>query len=357
MDNGSLRYMGRLDTQTTNSTWRDAKVIGDHAYIGSEAPGHGVQVFDLNKLLDVNPKKPKVFSTKKDLDAHIDFFGSSHNIVANEETDLIIAVGTRAKENEKCAGGLWMVDVKNPKKPKDLGCFGEDGYSHDAECVLYTGPDKRYKGREICFSYNEDTLTIVDITKRKSPKMLSRTTYIGASYTHQGWLATDDMSYLLLDDEIDEIAKRGPAKDGKTATYIVNIKNLERPIFEGVYKSPVKAIDHNQYIIDGLAYQSNYASGLRVVDVSTIDEDPTGRHFEEVGFFDVHPEDDKDGAIKFVGAWSVYPYFESGHILINSIERGIFSVKFDEDWWHNDEYGLKHKKPLKAAGKKLSSAL
>jgi hypothetical protein len=32
------------------SVWRDIKVIGDHAYIGSEAPGHGLQIFDLNKV-------------------------------------------------------------------------------------------------------------------------------------------------------------------------------------------------------------------------------------------------------------------------------------------------------------------
>jgi hypothetical protein len=41
MKDGSLKYVARLPTQTVSSIWRDIKVIGDHAYIGSEAKGHG----------------------------------------------------------------------------------------------------------------------------------------------------------------------------------------------------------------------------------------------------------------------------------------------------------------------------
>jgi hypothetical protein len=66
-----------------------------------------------------------------------------------------------------------------------------------------------------------------------------------------------------------------------------------------------------------------------VVDVSGVERDPTGGNFEEVGFFDCHPEDDDaNGVLEFLGTWSVYPYFKSGYILLNSIERGIFSLKY-----------------------------
>jgi hypothetical protein len=47
---GQISYLGRLPTQTNASVWRDIKVIGTHAYIGSEALGHGIQVFDLSKV-------------------------------------------------------------------------------------------------------------------------------------------------------------------------------------------------------------------------------------------------------------------------------------------------------------------
>ena len=34
-------------------------------------------------------------------------------------------------------GGLHMVDVSEPLKPKFVGCFDGDGYTHDAQCILY----------------------------------------------------------------------------------------------------------------------------------------------------------------------------------------------------------------------------
>lgn len=324
---GSLQYLGRLPTQTENSTWRDMKVIDDHVYIGSEASGHGMQVFDLKKLTTLDPTSPKTFSTGSDLTAHFDAFGSSHNIVAHEGTNIISAVGT--SRNGRCRAGLWMIDVSDPSNPTDAGCVSEDGYVHDAQCVIYNGVDEQYNGREICFNYNEDTLTIVDVTSKSRPKQISRITYSGATYTHQGWIADKEMRYLLLDDELDEMQQTGPAKDQHTTTYIVDISDLANPTFTGIYKSPVKSIDHNQYIIDGISYQANYGSGLRIVDVSSVTEDPTGAGFKELGFFDVHPEDDSaGGSATFHGAWSVYPYFKSGNVLVNSIERGVYSLHY-----------------------------
>ena len=44
----------------------------------------------------------------------------------------------------------------------------------------------------------------------------------------------------------------------------------------------------------------------------------------EVAFFDTYPEN--DGAA-FNGVWSVYPYFASGNIVINDIEKGLFIVR------------------------------
>ncbi|KAE8153574.1 hypothetical protein BDV25DRAFT_127090 [Aspergillus avenaceus] len=327
LSDGSLEYVGRLPTQTTSAIWRDMKVIGDYAYIGSEAKDHGLQVFDLKKLLTADSSNPTNFSVTEDLTALYSGFGSSHNIVAHEETNMIYAVGTARSLD--CAGGLWMVDVSDPANPTSPGCASEDGYVHDAQCVIYKGPDKKYTDREICFNYNEDSLTIVDVTDKSSPIQISKTPYNGFSYTHQGWLTSADMSYLLLDDELDEMDGTGEAANGHTTTYIFDIADLSSPKHTGTYQSPVKSIDHNQYVVDGLSYQSNYGSGLRIVDVGSVNDDPTGKGFKQVGFFDCHPaDDDVGGEVEFVGAWSVYPYFKSGWLLLNSIERGVYSLKY-----------------------------
>ncbi|KAK4666481.1 hypothetical protein QC763_0047370 [Podospora pseudopauciseta] len=322
---GSLVYLGRLPTQTTSSSWRDMKVIGNHVYIGAESSNHGLQVFDLTKLLTITT--PRTFSITSDLKARFTGFGNSHNIVAHEEKNMIYAVGTGTAAG--CRGGLFMVNVTNPAAPTSAGCMSAGGYVHDAQCVVYKGPDTRYTNKEICFNFNEDTLDIVDVTNKRSPVTLSSTGYTGSSYTHQGWLADAGMRYLLLDDELDEQNRKGPAANQKTTTYIVDISSLTAPKFTGTYQSPATAIDHNQYVHNGLSYQANYGSGLRIVDVRSVTTDPTGKSFKEVGFFDCYPEDDSvGGRAEFTGTWSVYPYFKSGHILLNSIERGIFVLKY-----------------------------
>ncbi|KAL2211284.1 hypothetical protein CC79DRAFT_1339645 [Sarocladium strictum] len=327
LSDGSLVYLGRLPTQTVNSSWRDMKAIKDFLYVGAESSNHGLQIFDMKKLLTVNPSSPRVFSITSDLTAHFRGFGNSHNIVAHEQTNMIYAVGTGSAAG--CRGGLFMVDVSNPASPRSPGCLSAGGYVHDAQCVIYTGPDTRYTGREICFNYNEDTLDITDVTSKSNPVTISSTGYNGASYTHQGWIADPEMRFLLLDDELDEQRRSGPAANQRTTTYIVNISDLRRPVFTGTYQSPAIAIDHNQYVHNGLSYQANYGSGLRIIDVRSLSTDSTGRGIREVGYFDCYPEDDSvGGRAAFTGTWSVYPYFKSGFVLLNSIERGIFSLKY-----------------------------
>jgi hypothetical protein len=40
-------------------------------------------------------------------------------------------------------------------------------------------------GKEICFAYNEDTLTIVDVSDKAKAYNVSRVGYAGFAYTHQ----------------------------------------------------------------------------------------------------------------------------------------------------------------------------
>ena len=84
-------------------------------------------------------------------------------------------------------GGLHVIDVSDPQDPELVGCYWQDGYVHDAECVIYNGPDVFYQGREICFCYNENSFTIVDVTSSNEFEWeeISRSTYEGSRYTHQ----------------------------------------------------------------------------------------------------------------------------------------------------------------------------
>lgn len=189
--------------------------------------------------------------------------------------------------------------------------------------VIYSGPDSRYTGNEICFGYNENSLTIVDITNRASPQMLSRTGYTGYSYTHQGWLSTDQR-WALLDDELDE---QNSIVDKRTRTYIWNVENLQAPVMTEIFYSTETSIDHNMYIYNRAngdwVFQSNYEAGLRILHFDT----NTGS-LTEYAYFDVYPS---RTTANFEGTWSNYPYdLTNGAVAMTSINYGFFMVT--PDW-------------------------
>ncbi len=294
-------YLGNLPTHSSNSTWRDIKTYLNYAFIVSEASSHGMQVFDLNQLCDVsNP--PVTFAET----AHYNGFSNTHNIAINMQSGFAYAVGTNT-----CSGGLHMVNIQNPTSPTFAGCFSSDGYTHDTQCVNYNGPDPDHQGKEICFSSNEDTLTITDVTNKAAPVQISRTGYSGSAYTHQGWL-TPNHRFFAMDDELDELFS-----GHNTRTRFWNVTNLDAPVIQVSYDGVTPAIDHNLYVAGGLVYQANYRSGLRILGVS-------GGVVQEVGFFDIYPTSD---SASFNGAWSVFPFFRSGIVVVSGIEQGLFVLQ------------------------------
>jgi len=297
-------YLGRLPTQTSNSTWRDIKTYGDYALIVSEAAGHGMQVFDLTALLSVTTP-PVTFSP----DAVYNGFSDAHNVVVDEATGYAYVVGSNT-----CSGGLHMVNVQNPTSPTNAGCFSADGYTHDAQCVVYAGPDVSHVGREICFNANEDTLTIVDVDNKAAPFQIARQGYAGSGYTHQGWL-TGDHRYFLIDDELDELDN-----GHNTYTYVWDIQDLDVPVLVGHYTSSLPSIDHNLYVVGNYVFEANYRSGLRILHI----DDLSAAQLTEVAHFDTYPADDGTG---FDGSWSVYPYFPSGTVVVSGIDEGLFVLR------------------------------
>lgn len=234
-----------------------------------------------------------------------------------------------------CNGGIIFFNTTDLNNVKATGCASADHYVHDAQCVVYRGPDTKYYGRDICYGYNEDTITIFDVTNKigNNTKIISRISYEGAEYIHQGFvLDLQNQEYLIMDDEYDEVeAVTGPASVNKLpTTHIFDIRDLENPKYAGNFQGKTRNIDHNQYVIDGFSYQSNYGAGLTVWDIRSIPKNPSGKDVKEVAFFDIYPEDDElpgGGSVAFLGSWSHYAYFKSGYVYINTIERGSFIVK------------------------------
>jgi len=309
------RYLGQL-WRTEGSplaSWRDIKVYKNHAYIVADGSGlHGIQIFDLTQLRSVTD--PVTFEET----AHYDGVASVHNIAINEETGFGYSVGN-SSGGETCGGGIHIIDLKEPASPTFAGCFSQPGtgrngtgYTHDAQCVTYHGPDQEHDGKQICFGSNETAFSIADVTDPANTEALGLATYPDVAYTHQGWLS-EDHTYFFQGDELDEGDGR------KTRTLIWDIADLDDPQLAKEFFGTHESTDHNMYVLGNLLYQSNNRAGMRVLDISD-PENPT-----EVGFFDTVPHGDNGSGTG--GSWSNYPYFPSGNIIVSSRFEGLFILK------------------------------
>jgi hypothetical protein len=216
------------------------------------------------------------------------------------------------------------MDLSDPAKPTFAGCFSHvgtgrsgTGYTHDAQIVIYNGPDQDHQGKEIAFSSNETALSIADISDKANPKIISKFDNANFGYVHQGWLSKDH-KYFFVNDELNEYN----GNDGTQTTLIFDLSDLDDPKIINVYDSGLKTIDHNNYVKGDLLFQSNYSAGLRILSI----KDPTNPL--EVASFDTYPSGDRAA---FVGSWSNYPYFNSGTIIVSSIEEGLYIIKPSPD--------------------------
>ncbi len=300
------------------SVWRDIKVIGNHAFIVADGAGaHGMQVFDLARLRGLTEFRE--FSP--DTTYHEIF--SAHNLAADTESGFLYIAGANSG-GQTCGGGLHIVDANDPLNPTFVGCHhdpsgaGSRGFAHDAQCLVYRGPDQRYQGREICVGSNETEINIADMTDKANPVTIGRQSYPDVAYAHQGWF-DEEQRYFYMNDELDEMAG---TVDG-TRTLIWDLSSLDDPILAGTYIGPVQATDHNLFIVGDRMFQANYGSGLRVIDISNRTEP------FELAFFDSAPyNDDGPGtSAGESGAWSNYPFFPSGLVIFTSVREGLFIMR------------------------------
>ena len=299
-------FLGRLDSNAGNNYWRDVKTYNNHAFIVADNVGdHGMQVFDLTRLRDI--------TSPENLSPNViyDDVTSCHNIIINETSAIAYLFGCN-----NFSGGPNFVDISDPLNPINLGGYALDSYTHDAQVITYSGPDTDYTGKEIFVGSNANKVVILDVIDKSNVIKIKEFDYTQIGYTHQGWF-TDDQRYFLLGDETDE-------QDFgiNTRTLVFDFLDLDNPTQIDTYYGSSKAIDHNGYVKGNDFFMASYRAGMRVLDINSIGS--TDNQLIEIGYFDTFPDNDGTG---FNGAWSVYPYFTSGNIIINDIERGLFVVR------------------------------
>jgi choice-of-anchor B domain-containing protein len=263
------------------SEWREIQVHGHYAYVVSEAGG-GTQIIDLSTLPDsAHLVKSFVFSS-----------GSKSTIRAhtNHIRDGFLYLNGCATWSP---GGILIFDLSDPENPAFQGEFAGT-YIHDS----FVRNDTIY-GAGI---YGEG-IQIIDAVSKTSPSLIRTINYAGSG-THNTATTTDGR-YVLSTDEIGSTAKT------------LKIWDLVTDLRVAEYTGSPTAIVHNVFVKDTLAIMSYYTAGIRVVDIS----DPLSP--VELGGYDTRPGQENAA---YTGAWSVYPFFPSGKIIIGDMGNGMFVV-------------------------------
>jgi len=340
-DPSNPEFLGLVKTTNSNTLrnfWWDIKTYENHAYWVTEVNDAGVAIFDLTRLDLLSPANSDTL-----LEADARYYGGgylrAHNISINEETGFAYLTGA-SKYADVDPGftddGTIILDLKiDPLQPVEVGqILNVD--SHDAQVVVYQGPDVEHQGKEIAVLFNGADLEvgIYDVTDKGNIKTLSVTTYPGASYTHQGWLS-EDQRYMVMGDEEDELFgisdPKNPDLPQTARTYIWNIQDLDAPVIHGTYDSPAASIDHNLFVKGDKVYQANYTAGIRVLKINT---DGGGFSLSELAHMDTEPRlpnhNMNHNINIFVGPWGVFPYFESGTVIASDGLNGLIITRVDD---------------------------
>lgn len=268
-----------------SSLWRDIKVYNNYGYAVNEEGG-GLLIMNFTQL-------PNILTYQYVTQIGTFDFQTAHNIFI-DENGIAYLLGSNIANQ-----GAFMIDLNTANRfiPEYVGMY-DDQYVHDA----YARGDTLYTAE-----INNGTFSIVDVSNKSNPIVLARKT-TGTNFTHNIWLS-DDGKHLITTDE-------------KPNAYVelYDISNLNNIKLIDKYKSHpgFNVIPHNTHFKGNYIFTSYYRDGLRLVDATL------KHNIVEVGYYDSSPYNSAEG---FEGNWGVYPYFNSGKIIISDREEGLFVLQ------------------------------
>lgn len=263
-----------------NSIWREVKVWNHHAYITTEAESGGITIVDLSPLPQ-STNLPAILWEAPD-------WTTSHSLFIDENGRLFIHGANRGN------GGAIMYDLtQDPMAPVEVGSF-DQWYCHDS----FARGDTLYAAH-----IYDGFFSIVDVSYPAAPVLLG-TRATPSNFTHNTWL-DDSGRYLYTTDE--RPGSYIGAYDVSDPSDILEVDRLRSDEVN-------EAIIHNTYWKDHKLYHSYYTRGMAVYDATY------PHNLVEVGNYDTSPFVGSG----FNGAWGVYPFFESGLLIVSDIEAGLF---------------------------------
>lgn len=274
-----------------DTIWRDMKTYGPYLYCVADEGNEGMMIIDMTDMAS-GPVLAAQLTTH---------FVRAHNVFVDEAAGRLYVAGSNGQNN-----GLIIYDLtSNPTAPTLLASIALEGeYVHD----LYARNNIAY-----C-NHGSNGLYIYDLSTASTPVTIAALTiYPEKGYNHSSWL-TDDGTHLVF---CDETHGRG--------VKILDVSDLDNLTIKDIFRSQLMAptftnsIAHNPLILGNLAYVAYYHDGIQVFDIS----DPSD--VTRVGYFDTYT--DHTNYAGYDGAWGVYPFLPSGHILAADVLNGLFVVE------------------------------
>ncbi len=270
------------------SNWREMMTWNNYAYVVTEGGG-GVQIIDLSYLPD-SAHLVRSFIYTLVVNSVAKTTNRAHSVHVR---DGYLYLNGCAQWSP---GGIVIFDLADPENPLFTGEYAGN-YVHDS----FVRNDTIFAAAIYGVG-----IEIIDATDKSAPQHLYTISYSGSG-THN-IATTTDGRYVLSTDEINSTPKTLKIWDIATP-----------PIFPMVaeYVGSPSAIVHNVFVRDTLAIMSYYTAGIRIINIAD-PENPV-----EVGGYDTRPLNE---SANYTGAWSVYPFFPSGKIIIGDMGNGMFVV-------------------------------
>ncbi|NIR50755.1 choice-of-anchor B family protein [candidate division KSB1 bacterium] len=279
-ENNNIREVAFIPSDGT----KDFKTYRHYAYgVNENIDSFGMVIIELSDL----PNSARLVKQ---------FFGfrGSHNIFIDEANGVLYAQNRNNTTNNDAVRVLSLAD---PENPVEIATFGLG--CHD----IFARGNIAYISES-----NNSSVGIYDLTSTTQPTFRHRIPFPGNGFSHNAWL-TDNGNFLITTEET----------NGHTVK-LWDIRDPENPEIASEFLA-ADGTAHNAFIKGNFAYISHYTDGLRILDISDRFD------MKEVGFYDTFPETNPG---RFAGAWGVYPFFNSGKVLISDMKTGLYVVFFDD---------------------------